>query len=83
MRALSFAEIAALPHRQDEVESIRGKEIATATYRDMLSDGRIRVVVQAYHHRFLGVGTMTADGFIIAADGTRSAVPEKMMWEFV
>jgi len=83
LRQLSFAEIAALPERQDESESITGREIATATYRDALPDARIRIVVQAYHHRFLGIGTMTADGFIIAADGTRTPVPEEMMWEFI
>ena len=83
LRQLSFAEIAALPERQDESESITGREIATATYRDALPDARIRIVVQAYHHRFLGIGTMTADGFIIAADGTRTPVPEEMMREFI
>jgi hypothetical protein len=83
LRHLSFAEIEALPERQDQTEFIRGKEIATATYRDTLADGRIRIVVQAYHNRFLGIGTMTADGFIIAPDGTRTAIPEDMMWEFV
>ncbi len=83
LRQLSFAEIAALPERQDESESITGREIATATYRDALPDARIRIVVQAYHHRFLGIGTMTTDGFIIAADGTRTPVPEEMMWEFI
>lgn len=80
---MSFADLSALPARQDEIEHVRESEIATATYRDTLPDGRIRIVVQAHHHRFLGIGTMTADGFIIAADGTRSGVPEEMMWEFI
>ena len=82
-RRLCFAELAALPVRQDETESLHGKEVATATYRETLPDGRIRIVVQAYHHRFLGIGTITADGFIIARDGTRAEIPEEMMWEFV
>jgi hypothetical protein len=83
LRSLSFAEIEALPERQDEIETVRDREVAVATYRDSLPDGRIRVVVQAYFHRFLGIGTMTADGFIIAPDSTRSPVPQEMMWEFV
>ena len=82
LRLLAFVEVAALPERQDEAEQVRDREVAVATYRDKLPDGRIRVVVQAYFHRFLGIGTMTADGFIIAPDNTRSLVPQEMMWEF-
>ena len=83
LRHLSFAEVSALPERVDESEVIRDREVAVATCRDSLPDGRIRVVVQAYFHRFLGIGTMTADGFIIAPDSTRTPVPQEMMWEFV
>jgi hypothetical protein len=82
LRGLSFAEVSALAERVDEMEAVRDREVAVATYRDQLPDGRIRVVVQAYYHRFLGIGTMTADGFIIASDGTRAPVPQEMMWEF-
>ncbi len=83
LRLLSFAEVAALPERQDDGELVRDREVAVATYFDRLPDGRIRVVVQAYFHRFLGIGTMTADGFVIARDNTRTPVPQEMMWEFV
>ena len=83
LRHLSFAQVSALPERVDETEAVCDREVAVATYRDLLPDGRIRVVVQAYFHRFLGIGTMTADGFIIAPDSSRSAVPQEMMWEFV
>jgi hypothetical protein len=79
----AFVEIAALPTRQDDVEQVRDRQVPVATYRDSLPDGRIRIVVQAYFHRILGIGTMTADGFIIAPDNTRSPVPQEMMWEFV
>jgi hypothetical protein len=83
LRQLTFAEVSALPQRQDEMEAVRDREIAVATYREILPDGRIRVVVQAYLHRFLGIGTMAADGFLIAPDGTHTPVPQEMMWEFV
>jgi hypothetical protein len=83
LRLLPFAEVSALPQRQDEMEAVGDREVDVATYRDTLPDGRIRVVVQAYFHRFLGIGTMTADGFIIAAEGSHTTVPQEMMWEFV
>jgi hypothetical protein len=82
LRQLSFAEVSALPERLDESASVHDREISVAVWRDVLADGRIRVVVQAYFHRFLGIGTMAADGFIIAVDGTQSPVPQEMMWEF-
>jgi len=40
-------------------------------------------MVQAYLHRFLGIGSITADGFIIGLDGTQSPVPQQMKWEFI
>ena len=83
LRQLPFAEVLALPQRLDEMEAVGEREVAVATYRESLPDGRIRVVVQAYFHRFLGIGTMTADGFIIAPDGTHAPVPQEMMWEFI
>lgn len=83
LRQLSFAAVSELPQRQDEMEVVGDRQVAVATYRDLLPDGRIRVVVQAYFHRFLGIGTMTADGFIITPDGTHTTVPQEMMGEFV
>jgi len=82
LRQHSFAEVWALPARLDETERVHDREIAIAVWRDTLPDGRIRVVVQAHFHRFLGAGTMAADGFIIATDGTQTPVPQEMMWEF-
>ena len=82
LRLFTFLEIAALPTRQDDVQQVMDREVPVAIYRDSLPDGRIRIVVQAYFHRILGIGTMTADGFIVASDNTRSPVPEEMMWEF-
>ena len=82
LRQLSFAELAALPAFQEEVETINELKVAVWINRDILEDGSIRIVVQAYFHRFLGIGTMAADGFIIASNGTQTAVPQDMMWEF-
>jgi len=83
LRLLPFKEVSALPERQNETEAVGDREVAVAIYRDSLPDGRIRVVVQAYFHRFLVIGTMIADGFVIAPDGTHTSVPQAMMWEFI
>jgi|SRR6266496_5221791 hypothetical protein len=83
LRARSFSELCALPSHESEVVRVGDQEVSVCTYRDMLPDGRVRIVVQAYRYRFLGAGTMTADGFIMSPDGAVSDVPEKMMYEFI
>jgi hypothetical protein len=83
LRGLSFAELGALPEVQEESERVGKREVKVATYRDGLPDGRLRIMVQAYLHRFLCIGSVTADGFIVASDGTLSPVPQEMIWEFV
>lgn len=83
LRVLSFVELSALPEVREDTEQLGKREIQVATYRDVLPDGRLRIMVQAYLHRFLGIGSITADGFIIASDGALTAVPQEMIWEFV
>ncbi len=82
LRALSFVELSALPEVREDTEQLGKREIRVATYRDVLPDGRLRIMVQAYLHRFLGIGSITADGFI-APDGALTPVPQEMIWEFV
>ena len=83
LRALSFAELGALPEVHEETKRVGKRDVKVATYRDVLPDGRLRIMVQAYLHRFLGIGSITAYGFIVESDGTQSAVRQEMIWEFV
>lgn len=43
-------------------------------------DKCIRVAIQLYRHRFLGIGQMSADGFFIASDGSVRKFTEKDIW---
>ena len=83
LRVLSFVELSALPDVREDTEQLGKREIQVATYRDVLPDGRLRIVVQTYLHHFLGIGSITADGFIVAVDGALTPVPQEMIWEFV
>ena len=83
LKVRSFSHLCALPPHKSEVVHVGDQEVKVCTYREMLPDGRVRIVVQAYRYRLLGVGTMTADGFIMSPDGVVSEVPEKMMYEFI
>jgi hypothetical protein len=48
--------------------------------KDIQPDKSIRVAIQLYRHRFLGVGQMSADGFFIAPDGSVRKFTEKDTW---
>ena len=83
LKACSFSDLCTLPPHKSEVLRVGDQEVSVCTYRDMLPDGRVRIVVQAYRYRLLGAGTMTADGFIMSPDGSVGEVPEKMIYEFI
>lgn len=48
--------------------------------KDTLPDGTIRVAIQMYRHRFMGIGSMTADGFFVEPNGVIRAFTEKDSW---
>jgi hypothetical protein len=49
--------------------------------KDTLADGTIRVAVQMYRHRFLGIGSMTADGFFIEPTGSIRRFTGEDTWD--
>ena len=83
LKERSFAELSALSPSESETVLIGDQRVQTCIWRHILPDGRVRIVAQAYRPRFLGIGTMTAEGFIMSSDGSVSDVPEKMMFEFI
>ena len=48
--------------------------------RDAQADQSIRVAIQLYRHRFLGIGQMTADGFVILPNGSFRKFTEQDVW---
>ena len=59
------------------------EELAPHTFtlmKDTLPDGRIRVAVQRYRYRFLGIGNMMADGFFLQPDGSIQRFTEEDTW---
>ena len=49
--------------------------------KDTLPDGTIRVAVQLYRHRFLGIGSITADGFFVEPTGGVRRFTEEDTWD--
>ncbi len=79
LKELSFEELSTLPEILEDLDG----EVKVTTYRDLLPDGRLRIVVQGYLHRILGIGSITAEGFIVGSDGVHASVPEEMIWDFM
>lgn len=49
--------------------------------KDTSPDGRIRIAIQCYRHAVLGIGSMSADGFVSSPDGSRSDLTEQNIWD--
>lgn len=56
-------------------------DVCFTVMKDTQPDGTIRVAIQMYRHRFLGIGAMKADGFFISPDGDVRLFTEKDEWE--
>ena len=81
--ALTHGELAALDESTTVTLDDGMSSVRAIIWRDMLEDGRVRIVVQTL--ALAGsccVADLRADGFIMAPDGTRSDIPEDMMYEF-
>ena len=48
--------------------------------KDTQPDKSIRIAIQLYRHRFLGIGQMSADGFFMSPDGSVRKFTEKDVW---
>ena len=81
---LSLEEARGLPEYQEPEETVGQKGRTLDLYAIPNSDnGTVKVVLQNYRHRFLGIGYMVADGFIFEADGKVSPLPEEELWEYM
>src|SRR5512145_2453963 len=49
--------------------------------KDSFPDGRIRLAIQCYRYRFLGLGWMSADGFNLMPDGSHSDLTQQDVWD--
>ena len=56
-------------------------ELKFTPMKDTLANGTVRVAVQMYKHHFLGIGSMTADGFYIEPNGSIRWFKEEDTWE--
>lgn len=78
----SLNELAALPAVSSEDVVRGGKKYVLSVWHDALEAGEHQIVVQAYKHWFLGIGTMRAEGFRINSKNERRSLTEEELWPF-
>lgn len=74
-----FEELARLP---PYTESRKSRKLTVSVWVDKTNDADIRVVVQGYEHKILGMGMMCADGFHKRPDGTIISLAAGELSEF-
>jgi len=81
---LSVSEAMELPEYQELKETLVEKNRSLSLYAvPNPDDGTVKVVLQNYRHKFLGIGYMIADGFLFESDGKVSQLPEEELWEYM
>lgn len=83
LKQRSFNELAQLAGYQGERVRKEGISFTLSVWKDAISDHEVRVVVQAYRHWLLGIGSMAAQGFVIDSSGmVRDLSPEEL-YDFI
>ena len=86
LRLLPFAELIALPAFTTATSKIRDRRVDVTTYRDVLPDGKLRIVVQVFVQGLwfgLGFRWVTAQGFVVGHEGSVTAIPQDELYEFI
>ena len=86
LAVLRFADIAKWPEwpGKPAVDLETPPELSSVRFtvmKDTQPDGNIRVAIQMYRYRFLGIGAMRADGFFISPENKLRWFTEKDTWE--
>jgi len=69
-KAKSFEELSELEDIQSEEKVIDGKKHTINVYKNQLETQTIRIVLQVYQYKFLGMDYMYPEGFTLDKNGT-------------
>ena len=76
-------QLSYLPLTQTTTDTESGKPILVNVYHFALEDGGHKIVVQVARKVALGlIDSVSADGFVLCADGTRRGLTQEEVWEF-
>jgi hypothetical protein len=79
---LSDADLLALPEYSATDRTVSGVQVSVGVYHQSHRDGFEVVAAQAKREILFGYGHMFVEGFILHPDGSRDALPERVLWEY-
>lgn len=82
LRQQPFHALLTLLEYSEESVSIEGREVTLMLWKMCPNEREVQIVVQIYRHHILGIGTMTADGFIKNTSEEILPLPEKVRLEY-
>lgn len=82
LKAHPFDVLRNLPDDSDQQITAGKRTFTLATWTQITESQHIHVVVQAYYHHFLGLGTMIADGFTCTPDDQILPLPEVVRLDY-
>jgi hypothetical protein len=84
LRAQSFDQLhSAESYHCDKINCGRKRKILLTVWKDEPKPNQVRIVVQAYRPLILGLGTMTAKGFIARSSGQIRDLEQRELYEFL
>ncbi len=83
LRKQPYSSLLELQDSQGEKLKIDGKLVTVTIWKDVISEGKLRIVVQVYYPWFLGIGRMDAKGFIVSRNGDICDLNREDIYEFV
>ena len=82
LKRKSFSELSLLNSYQSEKSQEEGAKFTIGIWKDEVDEGKLRIVAQCYRHWILGIGRMSAAGFLIDNNGHIVDLGKEDMYDF-
>lgn len=82
LKQKSFSELSLLDNYQCEKSKEEGVKVTIGIWKDEVGEGELRIVVQCYRHWILGIGRMSAAGFLIDSRGYTVDLEKEDIYDF-
>ena len=77
-----FSELSLLDNYQCVKSKEEGANVTIGIWKDEVGEGELRIVVQCYRHWILGIGRMSAAGFLIDSHGHAVDLKKEDIYDF-
>jgi hypothetical protein len=90
LKGLSYQQLSSFPEEETEMREIDGKVAAFSTYKEILNEEKILVVVQAFYPTWRfpnyfslnSIGKLFAEALVITKSGQFEEAPENLLYKY-